>query len=348
MVGFVAGLPFLYQLVDRERQLEVPKYVRPRTDTPPLTVGHGGCFGCIYSVRGAGGYQMFGITPLPIYDPDAGGPRLRGLRLLLPAGRHRQVRADRPRPLRRAARGGRGRQAQDQAEAGDLRVHRLRRRPRCLQRAAAGGAPWRLRSSSRACPPPSRTAGARATTTSACRRRERSTSSPCVAANLLVGNPAGAAGLECAYMGPELQFGEDAIVAGDRRRDRAAGERRGAREPWTSFAVDGGRRAVVRPRQGGRARVHRGGRRDRRARGAGQPLDVRARLAGRARGPAARGGRRAAGGQRRRRGRPAAPCPEDLRPTLAQGGRDPRRHGPVRPPAHGRGPAHVPRARPGR
>ena len=32
-------------------------------------MGHGGCFGCIYSVRGAGGYQMFGITPMPIYDP---------------------------------------------------------------------------------------------------------------------------------------------------------------------------------------------------------------------------------------------------------------------------------------
>jgi urea carboxylase len=69
MVGFVAGLPFLYQMVPRDRQLEVPKYERPRTDTPRLTVGHGGCFGCIYSVRGAGGYQMFGITPLPIYDP---------------------------------------------------------------------------------------------------------------------------------------------------------------------------------------------------------------------------------------------------------------------------------------
>ena len=69
MVGFVAGLPFVYQLVDRERQIEVPKYLRPRTDTPKLTVGYGGCFGCIYSVRGAGGYQMFGITPMPIYDP---------------------------------------------------------------------------------------------------------------------------------------------------------------------------------------------------------------------------------------------------------------------------------------
>ena len=70
MVGFVSGLPFLYQLVERERQIEVPKYLRPRTDTPKQTVGYGGCFSCIYSVRGAGGYQMFGITPLTIFDPN--------------------------------------------------------------------------------------------------------------------------------------------------------------------------------------------------------------------------------------------------------------------------------------
>lgn len=70
MVGFVSGLPFLYQMVERERQIQVPKYLRPRTDTPKLTVGYGGCFSCVYSVRGAGGYQMFGVTPMPIYDPE--------------------------------------------------------------------------------------------------------------------------------------------------------------------------------------------------------------------------------------------------------------------------------------
>ncbi|SEO18683.1 Allophanate hydrolase subunit 1 [Salinihabitans flavidus] len=69
MVGFVSGLPFLYQLVERDKQIEVPKYLRPRTDTPKQTVGYGGCFTAIYSVRGAGGYQMFGITPMTIYDP---------------------------------------------------------------------------------------------------------------------------------------------------------------------------------------------------------------------------------------------------------------------------------------
>jgi allophanate hydrolase subunit 1 len=70
MVGFVSGLPFLYQLVERKKQLEVPKYLKPRTDTPKQTVGYGGCFSCIYSVRGAGGYQMFGITPMTIFDAD--------------------------------------------------------------------------------------------------------------------------------------------------------------------------------------------------------------------------------------------------------------------------------------
>lgn len=70
MVGFVAGLPFLYQLVDRQKQLQVPKYLSPRTDTPKLTVGHGGCFAVVYSVRGAGGYQMFGVAAAPIFDPS--------------------------------------------------------------------------------------------------------------------------------------------------------------------------------------------------------------------------------------------------------------------------------------
>ncbi|ANG61634.1 allophanate hydrolase [Marinobacterium aestuarii] len=86
MVGFVAGLPFMFQMVDREHQLEVPKYLRPRTDTPKQTLGHGGCFGCIYSVRGAGGYQMFGVTPAPIYDPQQAMPYLQTSMVFFRAG----------------------------------------------------------------------------------------------------------------------------------------------------------------------------------------------------------------------------------------------------------------------
>jgi biotin-dependent carboxylase-like uncharacterized protein len=59
------------------------------------------------------------------------------------------------------------------------------------------------------------------------------------AANLLVGNPADAAGLECAYMGPKLRFGEDAVVAvaGADLEPRVDDE---SREGWTSFAVKAG------------------------------------------------------------------------------------------------------------
>ncbi|MGN2299613.1 5-oxoprolinase subunit B family protein [Micrococcus luteus KDCGSN] len=74
MVGFVAGLPFMFQLTEQQKQLEVPKYLSPRTDTPGLCVGHGGCFSVIYSVRGGGGYQMFGVAAAPIYDSAAQNP----------------------------------------------------------------------------------------------------------------------------------------------------------------------------------------------------------------------------------------------------------------------------------
>lgn len=74
MVGFVAGLPFMFQLTEQERQLEVPKYLSPRTDTPALCVGHGGCFSVIYSVRGGGGYQMFGVAAAPIFDSKGRTP----------------------------------------------------------------------------------------------------------------------------------------------------------------------------------------------------------------------------------------------------------------------------------
>lgn len=71
MVGFVAGLPFMFQLADPDKQMEVPKYLSPRpAGTPALTVGHGGAFGVIYSVEGAGGYQMIGIAAGPIFDPE--------------------------------------------------------------------------------------------------------------------------------------------------------------------------------------------------------------------------------------------------------------------------------------
>ncbi len=69
MLGFVPGLPWCYQLVPPEEQIEVPKYVRPRTYTSERAFGYGGGFAVIYPVQGAGGYQLFGTAPGPVFDP---------------------------------------------------------------------------------------------------------------------------------------------------------------------------------------------------------------------------------------------------------------------------------------
>jgi len=59
------------------------------------------------------------------------------------------------------------------------------------------------------------------------------------AANLLVGNDADAAGLECTFLGPELRFAEAAVVAvcGADIEPRVDGE---AQAAWTSFEVPEG------------------------------------------------------------------------------------------------------------
>ncbi|MBU8880742.1 allophanate hydrolase subunit 1 [Bacillus sp. FJAT-29790] len=70
MIGFVPGLPWCYQMVPREQQIEAPKYVRPRTYTPERAFGFGGAFAVIYPVQGAGGYQLFGIAAAPIFEKE--------------------------------------------------------------------------------------------------------------------------------------------------------------------------------------------------------------------------------------------------------------------------------------
>jgi urea carboxylase len=69
MTGFVPGLAWWYPLTSSENVIEVPKYVRPRTDTPERAFGWGGAFGAIYPVRGAGGYQLLGRCATPQVDP---------------------------------------------------------------------------------------------------------------------------------------------------------------------------------------------------------------------------------------------------------------------------------------
>jgi urea carboxylase len=68
MTGFVPSLAWWYPLTPGQ-PLEVPKYVRPRTDTPERAFSWGGAFAAIYPVRGAGGYQLLGMCATPQVDP---------------------------------------------------------------------------------------------------------------------------------------------------------------------------------------------------------------------------------------------------------------------------------------
>ena len=67
MVGFTPGSPQLMQLKPR-MLLSVPKYTSPRIYTPMGTIALGGSITAIYPVVSPGGYQMMGLTPVPIYD----------------------------------------------------------------------------------------------------------------------------------------------------------------------------------------------------------------------------------------------------------------------------------------
>ncbi len=70
MVCFTPGTSLCYQLVPPEERIEAAKYVRPRTDTPERALELGGSFANIRPVRGAGGYQLIGMAPAPMFDPN--------------------------------------------------------------------------------------------------------------------------------------------------------------------------------------------------------------------------------------------------------------------------------------
>lgn len=67
MVGFTPGSPQLMQLNPRQL-LSVPKYQSPRLYTPIGTIALGGSITAYYPVVSPGGYQMIGLSPVPIFD----------------------------------------------------------------------------------------------------------------------------------------------------------------------------------------------------------------------------------------------------------------------------------------
>ena len=129
-------------------------------------------------------------------------------------------------------------------------------------------------------------------------------------ANLLVGNPEDAAAIECTLVGPTLRFEREAVVALVGGGVSWIPDGRGhARGP--------GHSTHVRPRDGRLPGVSRGGRRDRRGRGARQPEHARGRWLRRVRRPSA-AGRRSAGGGCDASSRRRASTPATSRPSAAQ------------------------------
>src|SRR5262245_39579030 len=72
-IGFTPGLPYMTGAPER---LTIPRLDRPRTKTPPGSVGIGGTQSSIYSVESPGGFWILGRTPLRLYDPGAADPIL--------------------------------------------------------------------------------------------------------------------------------------------------------------------------------------------------------------------------------------------------------------------------------
>jgi KipI family sensor histidine kinase inhibitor len=188
-IGFTPGLPYMAGMPERIR---LPRLETPRTRVPAGSVGIGGSQCCIYSVESPGGYWILGRTPYRLYDPDREEPTL-----LRPGDRVRF------RPITRAE--------FEAIEAAVLTEEAERAR----SRAAAGpsgpgpiahiqepgaqttvqdlGRPGRLRYGI----PPSGPLDPHAF----------------VLANRLVGNPDGAAALECTVQGPRFEVDAPCAIA---------------------------------------------------------------------------------------------------------------------------------------
>ena len=93
-LGFYPGVAFTMPLDPRSR-LTAPKYNPPRTQTPQGAVGMGGACTCIYPAATPGGYQIFGRTPVPIWDTQSRHDIFEGEVVLFRAGdRNRYVPVD--------------------------------------------------------------------------------------------------------------------------------------------------------------------------------------------------------------------------------------------------------------
>ncbi|MFB8280362.1 5-oxoprolinase subunit B family protein [Nocardia colli] len=97
------------QLVPRNKQIQAPKYLRPRTETPARAVAHGGAFTVVYPTSGVGGYQLLGRSPVPVVDLDQTIPGFEDSKVLTTASSlilFRSIDGDEYRDLRAASKKG--------------------------------------------------------------------------------------------------------------------------------------------------------------------------------------------------------------------------------------------------
>jgi KipI family sensor histidine kinase inhibitor len=202
-IGFVPGFPYLGGMVER---LTTPRRSTPRREVPAGSVGIGGMQTGVYPFATPGGWNLIGRTPLRMFDPARAEPSL------VRVGD--QVRFQ---PIARSEFQARALESVTEAEArsSDMvpgvevvqpgmftTVQDLGRAGHRAEGVVLSGAadPFALR-----------------------------------IANLLVGNPADAAGLECTLIGPELIILHDTVVA-------LAGAEFGDLPRWRPIPVKAGTR----------------------------------------------------------------------------------------------------------
>jgi KipI family sensor histidine kinase inhibitor len=90
-VGFVPGA-FMSYAMDPGKRIGAPLYRTPRTWTPARLLNFGGTTSTIYPLRVPGGGQLFGRTPLNIFEPEQNNAVFHDSPVLAKAGdRHRYV-----------------------------------------------------------------------------------------------------------------------------------------------------------------------------------------------------------------------------------------------------------------
>ena len=187
-IGFTPGLPYMGGMPDR---LRLPRLETPRTRVPAGSVGIGGIQCCIYSVDSPGGYWILGRTPLRLYDPGAPDPIL-----LRPGDRVRFRRIDRPEFDAISSEGASTAPSETSPRKG------CAGEARALIRILEPGPQTTVQDLGR----------------SAYLRYGITPSGPMdraafVLANRLVGNPDGAAGLECTVLGPRFEVAAPCAIA---------------------------------------------------------------------------------------------------------------------------------------